>query len=105
MAKVEGLRVLVEGDLPEEVLVKVSEAVRRAALEAVADLDLAPALREVPLEPTDFPAAQVVEPGGDKPGDKLASEATSEAAADESAFPIELIPILLGIWFKSQSEA
>jgi hypothetical protein len=80
---VEGLRVTVEGDLPQEVLERVAEAVRQTALREVAELDLAPALHEVPLEAADFAG------GGGRAG-------------DEDFGP--LIPILLGIWFKKEDE-
>ncbi|GAA2767461.1 hypothetical protein GCM10010103_65030 [Streptomyces paradoxus] len=44
----EGLRVTVQGDLPPETLKRIADAVRRTALNEVAELDLAPPLREVP---------------------------------------------------------
>ncbi|MFC5994084.1 hypothetical protein ACFQE5_07650 [Pseudonocardia hispaniensis] len=43
------LSVLVQGDLPREVLQKIGRAVRQAALDAIADLDLQPPLVERPL--------------------------------------------------------
>ncbi|MEU9080358.1 hypothetical protein ACFYUY_37490 [Kitasatospora sp. NPDC004745] len=48
MAK-EGLRVTVQGDLPHDVLERIGNAVRKAVLYEVAELDLVPPLREVPL--------------------------------------------------------
>ena len=80
---VEGLRVTVEGDLPQEVLERVAEAVREATMRTVAELDLSPRLQEVPLLPADF--ADV------KP-----------AEGEEDFGP--LIPILLGIWFKTEDK-
>ncbi|WP_031066274.1 hypothetical protein [Streptomyces sp. NRRL WC-3742] len=44
----QGLRVTVEGDLPHNVLERIGDSVRRAVLDEVAELDLAPPLREVP---------------------------------------------------------
>ena len=79
---VDGLRVTVEGDLPREVLERIADAVRETTLREVAELDIAPDLQEVPLEPADF--------GDVAPRD------------DEDLVP--LIPILLGIWFKTKEE-
>ncbi|MFG2111273.1 hypothetical protein ACGFRB_01290 [Streptomyces sp. NPDC048718] len=51
MAK-EGLRVTVQGDLPADTMERITDAVRRTVLDEVAELDLAPPLREVaPAEP------------------------------------------------------
>ncbi|MFJ6760758.1 hypothetical protein ACIQNK_37810 [Streptomyces sp. NPDC091273] len=58
MAK-EGLQVTVQGDLPPKTLERISDAVRRTVLDEVAELDLAPPLREVP--PTD-PAPEPGQP-------------------------------------------
>ncbi|MFI6151490.1 hypothetical protein ACIBCA_02200 [Kitasatospora sp. NPDC051170] len=44
----QGLRVTVQGDLPDAVLARIGDSVRRAVLDEVAELDLAPPLREVP---------------------------------------------------------
>ncbi|MFC9680360.1 hypothetical protein [Streptomyces sp. NPDC056948] len=51
MAK-EGLQVTVQGDLPPKTLERISDAVRRTVLDEVAELDLAPPLREVPPPPS-----------------------------------------------------
>ena len=85
MSYVDGLRVTVEGDLPREVLERVAEAVRQTTLKEVAELDLAPELKEVPLEPADF---------ADLP--------SARRGREEDFGP--LIPILLGIWFKKEDE-
>ncbi|MFD5414428.1 hypothetical protein [Streptomyces nojiriensis] len=53
MANTEGLRVTVQGDLPAEVMKRVSDAVRQAVLDAVAEVDMAPALQEQPFDRTD----------------------------------------------------
>ncbi|MFD8979629.1 hypothetical protein [Streptomyces sp. NPDC059564] len=58
-----GLQVTVEGDLPPKTLERIADAVRRTVLDEVAELDLAPPLREVP------PAEQAPEPG--QPADVL----------------------------------
>ncbi|MFJ5197918.1 hypothetical protein ACIQCQ_38595 [Streptomyces sp. NPDC088394] len=58
MAK-EGLRVTVQGDLPPSTLERIADAVRRTVLDEVAELDLAPPLREV------TPAEQDPKPGHD----------------------------------------
>ncbi|MEU7020425.1 hypothetical protein ABZ990_07165 [Streptomyces sp. NPDC046203] len=51
MAK-EGLRVTVQGDLPADAMERITDAVRRTVLDEVAELDLAPPLREAdPGEP------------------------------------------------------
>ncbi|SEN14754.1 hypothetical protein [Actinacidiphila rubida] len=59
----EGLRVTVDGDLPPEVLNSVADAVRQAALERIAELDLSPHLREWPLAepPESMPEAARVD--------------------------------------------
>ncbi|MFD5463088.1 hypothetical protein ACFWIQ_09725 [Kitasatospora sp. NPDC127059] len=62
MAK-EGLRVTVHGDLPAKTMERIADAVRRTVLDEVAELDLAPPLREV------SPAEAAPKPG--KPGDAL----------------------------------
>ncbi|MFE7106892.1 hypothetical protein ACFU98_09010 [Streptomyces sp. NPDC057575] len=58
---IEGLRVTVHGDLPHEVLERIGDSVRRAVLNEVAELDLAPPLREVPFGNTDSPGDAVEE--------------------------------------------
>lgn len=55
MSKAEGaqakeLRVLVEGDLPKDVMQKIGQSVRRAVLDTIAELDIAPPLVEKPLK-------------------------------------------------------
>ncbi|MFH8386064.1 hypothetical protein ACH4E7_34955 [Kitasatospora sp. NPDC018058] len=45
----EGLRVTVQGDLPHGVMERIGDSVRRAVLDEVAELDLAPPLVEVPF--------------------------------------------------------
>lgn len=62
MAK-EGLRVTVQGDLPPSTLERIADAVRRTVLDEVAELDLAPPLREV------TPAGRDPKPG--QPDDAL----------------------------------
>lgn len=49
MRQVEGLRVEVLGDLPDDVMLRVAQAVRVAVLGTLADLDTAPQLFEWPL--------------------------------------------------------
>ncbi|MGY1584034.1 hypothetical protein [Streptomyces sp. MN13] len=44
MANVEGLRVTVQGDLPGDVMEKITDAVRQATLAVIAELDMAPSL-------------------------------------------------------------
>lgn len=44
-----GFEVRVQGDLPSDVLERIGAAVRRAVLDAVAELDIAPPLYEWPL--------------------------------------------------------
>jgi hypothetical protein len=83
---VDGLRVTVEGDLPREVLERIGDAVRTTVLQEVAELDVAPALHEVPLEAADFADLSDV---SEDPGDPT---------------PLD-IPVLLGIWFKRQDES
>ncbi|KIF00355.1 hypothetical protein PL81_41690 [Streptomyces sp. RSD-27] len=51
------MQVTVEGDLPPKTLERIADAVRRTVLDEVAELDLAPPLREVP------PAEPAPEPG------------------------------------------
>ncbi|MGW2183575.1 hypothetical protein ACWCXX_37260 [Streptomyces sp. NPDC001732] len=57
----EGLRVTVLGDLQPEVLERIGDSVRRAVLNEVAELDLAPPLREVPFGNADPPRDAVEE--------------------------------------------
>ncbi|BAU85152.1 lysR family transcriptional regulator [Streptomyces laurentii] len=56
MAK-EGLRVTVQGDLPADTMERIAAAVRRTVLDEVAELDIAPPLREV------APAERTAKPG------------------------------------------
>jgi hypothetical protein len=56
MSRIQGVRVTVESDLPEEVVARLADAVRATVLQEVAQLDLAPALHQVPLESSDFSA-------------------------------------------------
>ncbi|MEV8322333.1 hypothetical protein ACFV6D_12715 [Kitasatospora sp. NPDC059812] len=44
-----GFSVTVQGDLEGDVLQRIGDTVRRLVLDQVAELDLAPPLREVPL--------------------------------------------------------
>jgi hypothetical protein len=48
MANESGLRVTVQGGLPQEAMERIASSVRRAVLQEVAELDLAPPLRELP---------------------------------------------------------
>ncbi|RKT19378.1 hypothetical protein BX285_3835 [Streptomyces sp. 1114.5] len=43
----QGLKVSVQGDLPPKTMERIADAVRRTVLDEVAELDLAPPLREV----------------------------------------------------------
>jgi hypothetical protein len=83
MSDVPALRVRVDGDLPEDVLRRIGDAVRRTVLYEVASLDLAPTLHEVPLKPEDFPRQPT---SGHEP-----------AKGDEVADIGGLIPILVGL--------
>lgn len=61
-----GLQVTVQGDLPPDAMNKISNAVRSAVLDQVAELDLSSTLRESPLQaalkdhvgPADLPETQ-----------------------------------------------
>jgi hypothetical protein len=50
MQQINGLRVTVQGDLPAEVMQRVADGVRRGVLRELAEIDLTPELREVPLD-------------------------------------------------------
>lgn len=64
MRQVEGLRVEVLGDLPDDVMQRVALAVRIAVLGTLADLDTAPQLFEWPLgSPAGEPGDEVDDDG------------------------------------------
>lgn len=44
-----GLRVTVQGDLPQEAMDRIAQSVSQTVLREVAELDIAPPLREVPF--------------------------------------------------------
>ncbi|MFE4590552.1 hypothetical protein [Streptomyces laurentii] len=75
MAK-EGLRVTVQGDLPADTMERIAAAVRRTVLDEVAELDIAPPLREVaPAERAAKPGQpDALRPGGPTMGIILAPE-------------------------------
>jgi hypothetical protein len=81
MSDVTGLRVLVQGDLPADVMRRVAAAVRAAALTELAEIDLAPAVFEAP-----WPAPAKPDPDVD---------------LDRAELGLPIIPELLGIWFKT----
>lgn len=81
MQQVKGVRAVVQGDLPEEIMQRIATGVRRAVLHELADVDLGPRLRQLPLP---GPA----EPASSDPGEDIGV--------------LDLIPPLvpvLGIWF------
>lgn len=79
MSNVDGLRVTVEGTLPTEIMIRIADAVRQAVIVEIAEIDIAPPLHEVPLQPSDFDGPS---PISDLDG------------------PIDIIGQLLGIWLK-----
>ncbi|MEV8404268.1 hypothetical protein AB0R12_00280 [Streptomyces niveus] len=76
-SQTDGLTVTVQGGLPDEVMKSLSDAVRQAVLARVAELDLAPPLREVSTP------------------DVL--DSLSAPAAGEEGFPGLIPPFRLGI--------
>lgn len=84
MNEVSGLKVIVQGDLPTEIMERVGASVRKAVLSELADADLAPDLKETPLQPVQHGSE-------DLPG------------ADFGIADI-VIPILLGIWLRPEDE-
>jgi hypothetical protein len=88
MNDVTGLRVLVQGDLPADVMRRVGAAVRAAALAELAEIDIAPALFEVPW------------PAPSKPGPDVDLDGVEVA---ELGLPI--VPELLGLWLKTSGGA
>jgi hypothetical protein len=72
MQKVSGVRAVVEGDLPADVMEQIAASVRRAVLHELAEVDLGPRLKAVTLQPED--------------GRTLPT----------------IIPFPLGIWFKPE---
>jgi hypothetical protein len=50
MAQFDGVRVVVEGNLPTEVMTRLSAAARNAVLQELADIDTAPSLFEWPFD-------------------------------------------------------
>ncbi|MFH8516834.1 hypothetical protein ACH4CE_17320 [Streptomyces gelaticus] len=72
----EGLRVTIHGDLPPEVLERMGDSVRRAVLNEVAELDLAPPLPEAPFGNTDSPrdAVEALMPWREPMGIAMAQE-------------------------------
>ncbi|MEV4514395.1 hypothetical protein AB0K00_36220 [Dactylosporangium sp. NPDC049525] len=83
MQQIKGVRAVVQGDLPEEIMERIAVAVRRTVLHELADVDLGPRLRQVPLQPVAKPAAEDI------------------GVVD---FVPPLIPFVLGIWFQPGEE-
>ena len=78
MQQVKGVRAVVQGDLPEEIMQRIAASVRRAVLHELADVDLGPRLRQ--LHPAGEPAG-----------------------SGEDIGVLDLIPPLvpvLGVWFQ-----
>lgn len=93
MSDLTGLRVLVQGDLPADVMGRISAGVRAAVLSELAEIDIAPPIFEVPLHM----AGKTTPPLG--AGDEdLGSE-------DDAELALPGIPELLGIWFKTADDA
>jgi hypothetical protein len=59
MQQVNGVRAVVQGDLPDDVMQRIAAGVRRAVLHELAEVDLGPRLRQVPLQPAARPAEDV----------------------------------------------
>ena len=94
MQQVKGVRAVVQGDLPEEIMQRIAASVRRAVLHELADVDLGPRLRQL------HPAG---EPSGSGPGSGSASVSASGSGSGEDIGVLDLIPPLvpvLGIWFQ-----
>ncbi|MDG6106448.1 hypothetical protein Daura_27185 [Dactylosporangium aurantiacum] len=60
MQQVKGVRAVVQGDLPDEIMQRIAAAVRRAVLHELADVDLGPRLRQLPLQPPAAPSSEDV---------------------------------------------
>lgn len=81
---VSGVRAVVQGDLPADVMERIAASVRKAVLQELADVDLGPRLKPVPLQPA--------QPAADR-------DLTALPQPDDLALPT-IIPFPLGIWFK-----
>ncbi|WP_432840896.1 hypothetical protein [Dactylosporangium sp. CA-092794] len=77
MKQVSGVRAVVEGDLPADVMERIAASVRRAVLHELAELDLAPRPAPTPAANKDLPDLETTDIG----------------------LPT-VIPFPLGIWFK-----
>ena len=88
MQQVNGVRAVVQGDLPDEIMERIAASVRRAVLHELADVDLGPRLRQIPLQPV-RPA-----PTGD---------GTTQDAPDDLRLPF-VVPFVLGIWFQPDQD-
>ena len=84
MQPVSGVRAVVQGDLPAEIMERVAASVRKAVLHELADVDLGPRLKQVPLQPA--------QPAADR-------DLAALPGSDDLALPV-IIPFPLGIWFK-----
>lgn len=80
MQQVKGVRAVVQGDLPQEIMDRIAASVRRAVLLELAEVDLGPHLHQLPLQPT--------RPAG---GEDLGAE---------DLFPPILLPIVAGLWLQ-----
>jgi hypothetical protein len=89
MQQVKGVRAVVQGDLPDEIMERIAASVRRAVLHELADVDLGPRLFQIPLQPAPQPAPA---PGS--------GEDVGVGEFDPSVF----VPFVLGIWFQPGEE-
>lgn len=64
MAQFDGLRVTVDGNLPAEIMARLSAAARRAVLQELALIDAAPHLFEWPFDPGSDDDGVKIEAGG-----------------------------------------